>query len=757
MTINGRAPVKWPHQVGVVPAEAHCRQERAADRILETAVASHSAVVCQVVAGLGGVGKTQLAAGLAHRLSGSGGLDLLVWVSATSRSAVVTGYAQAFADITGVDGPSSDHAAGRFLAWLATSQCRWLIVLDDVTDPNDLRGLWPPNVRSGRTVVTTRSTDSALIAGRCRIDVNVFTSDESAAYLAAKLGCHPFRLDEAVGLADDLGHLPLALAQAAAYILDRTKMTCAGYRRRLVDRRRRLAELAPRALPDDYPHTVAATWSLSIDRADTLSPTGLARPVLELAALLDGNGILVTVFTSRAARAYLEVRTGKPVEDGDVTDALDNLVQLSLATSTPGAGTVRVHALLQRVVRESCSDHIDVLAVTAANALHEIWPKIERDREHSQTLRANTAALGAYTGHLLWTHGAYQVLFDAGRSLGVTGQAAAAAEYFHTLYNTANGHLGPDHPATLSSRHYLASWRGEAGDPASAAAACEKLLPDRLRVLGPDDPGTLSTRHALTYWRGRAGNPAGAVVGFTELLSDQMRVLGADHPHTLLTRLDLAYWRGQAGDPAGAVAAYEALLPDLIRIHEDNHLDTLTARRNLAFWRGQAGDPAGAAAAYEALLPDFIRVLGSDHPDTLTARLDLASWRSESGDLAGAVAAHEDLLCDRERILGADHQAVLTTRNDLAHWRGQAGDPAGAVTAYEALLPDLLRVLGSDHPDTLTARRNLASWRGETGDLVGAVTAFEDLLPDLLRVLEADHPNIPLVRDSLEFWREALY
>ncbi|WP_431884424.1 tetratricopeptide repeat protein [Micromonospora wenchangensis] len=757
MTINGRAPVKWPHQVGVVPAEAHCRQERAADRILETAVASHGAVVCQVVVGLGGVGKTQLAAGLAHRLFGSGSLDLLVWVSATSRSAVVTSYAQAFADTTGVDGPSSDHAAGRFLAWLATSQRRWLIVLDDVTDPNDLRGLWPPNTRSGRTVVTTRSTDSALIAGRRRIDVNVFTSDESAAYLAAKLGCHPFRLDEAVGLADDLGHLPLALAQAGAYIMDRTSMTCAGYRRRLVDRRRCMAELAPRALPDDYPHTVAATWSLSIDRADTLPPTGLARPVLELAALLDENGIPVTVFTSRAVRSYLKIRTGEPVEDGDVTDALDNLVQFSLATIAPGAGTVRVHGLLQRVVREACSDHIDVLAVTAADALHEIWPQIERDREHSQTLRANTAALVTYTRHLLWTHGAYQVLFDLGRSLGVTGQAAAAAAYFHTLHNTASGHLGPDHPTTLTSRNDLASWRGEAGDPAAAVATCQELLADRLRVRGPDDPGTLITRHALAYWRGRAGDPAGAVVGFAELLSDRIRVLKADHSHTLLTHLDLAYWRGQAGDPAGAVVACEALLPDFIRVLGHDYPDTLTARRNLAYWRGQAGDPAGAVVACEALLPDFIRVLGHDYPDTLTVRLDLASWRGETGDPAGALAAHEDLLGVRERILGADHQAVLTTRNDLAHWRGQADDPAGAVAAYEALLPDLLRVLGSDHPDTLIARCNLASWRGETGDLAGAVTAFEDLLPDLLRVFKADHPNIPLVRDSLEFWREALY
>lgn len=48
----------------------------------------------------------------------------------------------------------------------------------------------------------------------------------------------------------------------------------------------------------------------------------------------------------------------------------------------------------------------------------------------------------------------------------------------------------PDHPDTLTTRNNLAFWRGEAGDPAGAAAASEALLADRVRVLGPDYPDT---------------------------------------------------------------------------------------------------------------------------------------------------------------------------------------------------------------------------------------------------------------------------
>jgi hypothetical protein len=65
--------------------------------------------------------------------------------------------------------------------------------------------------------------------------------------------------------------------------------------------------------------------------------------------------------------------------------------------------------------------------------------------------------------------------------------------------------VGPDYPDTLTTRHDLAHWRGEAEDAAGAASATEQLLKDMLPVLGPDHPATLTTLGNLTYWRGHAG------------------------------------------------------------------------------------------------------------------------------------------------------------------------------------------------------------------------------------------------------------
>lgn len=66
--------------------------------------------------------------------------------------------------------------------------------------------------------------------------------------------------------------------------------------------------------------------------------------------------------------------------------------------------------------------------------------------------------------------------------------------------------LGPDHPETLATRHYLAHLQARAGDTAGAAAALEELLPDRVRVLGPDHPHTLTTRNYLAHLRCRGSS-----------------------------------------------------------------------------------------------------------------------------------------------------------------------------------------------------------------------------------------------------------
>src|SRR5581483_2535566 len=79
-------------------------------------------------------GKTQLACYLAGSLWRSRGVDLLAWVAATSRAAVLSGYVQAAAELGLDHGGDAEAVAARFLAWLAGTARSWLVVLDDLRD-----------------------------------------------------------------------------------------------------------------------------------------------------------------------------------------------------------------------------------------------------------------------------------------------------------------------------------------------------------------------------------------------------------------------------------------------------------------------------------------------------------------------------------------------------------------------------------------------------------------------------------------------
>ncbi|BDM69737.1 hypothetical protein HEK616_32240 [Streptomyces nigrescens] len=783
--------MNWPHQIGVLPRQADCFQYRAAVAQLEEAVSGGgTAVLCQVLAGMGGVGKTQLAAHHARQVWATGGVDLLVWTNATTRETVISAYAQAAAEILGSDPTDPEHAARSFLAWLepkpGTTQRRWLVVLDDLADPAHLRGLWPPASPHGRTLVTSRRRDATLTgSGRKLVPVGLFTPDEAATYLTAALASHG-RLEppaELAALATDLGHLPLALSQAVAYLID-ADMDCAAYRTLLTDRAASLTDALPdpSGLPDDQATTTAAAWALSIDRADRIPPIGLARPLLQLTAILAPNGIPAPVLVSPPALGYLtEHRTGAtgPADTGvtgpadagvtapadaeeatahDAERALRTLHRLSLLDHTPRNPhqAVRVHQLVQRATLDALTTRQrDRLAHAAADALREVWPEIERDTALAQALRANTEALTHHAEDALYqVDGAHPLLFRMGHSLLEADQLTAAITYWQHLRRASHEHLGPDHPDALTAQVNIASCLGNAGDTAGAVSSCEEVLQQMLRVLGPEHPKTLRAKHNLAYWRGEAGDATGAETAFHQLLSDLLRVHGPHHSDTLAAKHNLAYWRGEAGDAVGAVAALGELLEDCLRVFGPDHTRTLAARANLADWQGETGGAAGAADAYTHLLRDCRRVLGPDHPRTLATQTNLASWRLTSGDLPGAEAALDQLLERCLRVLGPDHPDTLQTRHTLARCQGEAGSPEQAVTSFQEVLADRVRVLGADHPTTLRTRSDLAHWRGKAGDAVGAAADFDRLLTDRRRVLGTDHPATLTAEASLAHWRE---
>jgi hypothetical protein len=176
----GQRPLTASRRVGVVPAPATSFQKRR--EFLEDFPLGETVVL----SGLGGVGMTQLAADFirGHQTDAAA----VVWATASSRDLVLATYAEAARAVLGPQ-DSVQQAADRLLGWLATTEDIWLVVLDDVQTPADLRGLWPQGP-AGRVVVTTRRRDAALAGHRRRIvDVDVFSTEQAARYLRSALSC----------------------------------------------------------------------------------------------------------------------------------------------------------------------------------------------------------------------------------------------------------------------------------------------------------------------------------------------------------------------------------------------------------------------------------------------------------------------------------------------------------------------------------------------------------------------------------------
>ena len=326
--------------VGAVPLLADCFQSRPEHQ--QALGGPGTVVLSQVYTGGGGVGKTQLAAALAHRLWDDNAVRVRVWISATSIESIVDGYVSAAAEV-GQAGADAIDSAHRFMRWLTVTERPWLVVLDDVTEPVRVRE-WVPHSTYGRVVVTTRRTDNAMASIGTIVPVGLFTPDQAHAYLRAKLARYPGAVDEVEGLAADLGYLPLALAQAAAFIADDGR-TCSEYRQLLADRQWALAQLVPKLgqLPDGHQRTVDATWSLSIEAVDREIAVGLARKLLTLSSLLDPEGIPATVLASQPALAWLS----PTVTAEEVRRVCRILHRYSLAVHNPAtpARALRVHAL----------------------------------------------------------------------------------------------------------------------------------------------------------------------------------------------------------------------------------------------------------------------------------------------------------------------------------------------------------------------------------------------------------------------------
>jgi tetratricopeptide (TPR) repeat protein len=681
--------------VALVPA----REPRQAGEARQTGETGQARQAAETGAGspdwLGSCGKTQLAVYAAESMWRSGDVELLVWLDASSRASVLSGFVEAAVAIASDHMGDAESVAASFVEWLGETGRSWLVVLDDLRHAADLDGLWPAGP-AGRVLITT--PDPGTVSGQRRIHtlpVPGFSTREAMSYLMGRLTADPDQRLGAIDLVVDLGCEPPALAQASSMIAS-SRLTCRDYRGYFAQRRAQLAET-----PAGAKSAAAVTWTLSVEHAERLSPGGGAQYLLALAALLDGHAIPGAVFATSATCEYLgEGGGGSPVDPNVAWSALLGLERAGLLTvdSATTPPTVRMTPTVQEAIRAATTKAVfERAARAAADALLEVWPAEEKQPWLAADLRSCAVGLQEAASDALWAGGScHPLLVRAGRSMDGARLTGPAVAYWRELAATSDRIVGPSSPDTLMAGSKLADALRAAGQAAEAVAWAQWVVAGRTRVLGPNDPSTIAARIALGQ----------AFIA--------------------------------AGQAESALPVLEGAVGDCERVLGDDNLDTLRARDELAAACRAAGRPDDAIGLYRRTLADHERVQGPRHPDTMTTRQRLADTYLASGRVKDAISQLKRVLADRERVLGPDHLDTIVARGSLASAYHSAGKMASALQLYEQACEGYARVLGPDDPETLERRANLATAYYKAGRLTDATRLLRDTVERCERVLPDD-------------------
>ncbi|MFF8813878.1 tetratricopeptide repeat protein [Streptomyces pactum] len=636
-------------------------------RRLDAAMTAPGGVLVQAVHGLGGVGKSTLAAHWAA--TRAHGCSPVRWINADSPAGIQEGLAALASALQPALATllPSEQLADRAVQWLAT-HTGWLLILDNVNDPADIAPLLARAPR-GRFLITSRlATTWHHLTTVVRLDV---LDPAEALHLLTRLATGPAPdrdMDGATELCAELGHLPLAVEQAGAYLAQNPLTTPRTYLDLLT--RAPATMYGQGAVGTAAERTIARIWRTTMDRLSATQP--LATDLLRTLAWYAPDHIPTEL---------LGDVTGCP----ETNAALGLLTAYSMVSPDPATGTLSVHRLVQALARtpdpedpHRTPDAIDQARHHATTHLHNALPGTLKDPASWDRWHTLLPHIEALTDHAPTdTETTALLLHLAGTFLTDQGQLTRAINHLRRALACRARVLGEDHPTTLSSRNNLAHAYASAGDLVRAIPLYEQNLADRVRVLGEDHPTTLSSRNNLAGAYASAGDLVRAIPLYEQNLADRVRVLGEDRPDTLSSRNNLAYAYWAAGDLERAIQLFEQNLADTVRVLSEGHPDTLASRNNLAGAYESAGDLERAIPLYEQNLTDRVRVLGEDHPDTLTSRNNLAYAYRVTGDLARAIPLFEQTLGDCVRVLGEGHPMTAVVRGNLARALSQRAADEG--------------------------------------------------------------------------------
>jgi tetratricopeptide (TPR) repeat protein len=571
---------------------------------LQKALASGPTALTQVIHGLGGVGKTQLA--LEHVYRNLDKYNIIWWLRSEDSATLASDYAILAQELDLPDKGAADQnliiaAVRRYLE----QQQNWLLVFDNADDPARIKE-YIPRGGLGHVLVTSRNPNWRGTASP--LSVEVLEREESVDFLVKRTG--KTDTESASALADALGDLPLALDQAGAYI-EAAGISLSSYLDMFNTHKTKL--LCRSSPSTDYPYEVATTWNISIGAVRKTCQAGV--DLLNLCAFLAPDDIYEELVTDGAK--HLPDSLSAAVTDPLIfTDVVKSLRRYSLIEFS--GSTISVHRMVQAVVRDQLTtEGRKRWAEAAVRLVDDAFPSGSGDVQNwslCSRLLPHALAAAEYAEAVdVATNATLRLLNQTGVYLHERGRFVETKETLEQAHGIGNRVLGGEHPSTLTSMSNLAVTLKAHGDLAGARKIEEEVLEIRRRILGEEHPDTLTSMNNLASTLREQGELGRAREIEEEVLEVMRRVLGNEHP------------------------------------------DTLTSMSNLAATLHKQGELERAREIEEEVLEVMRRVLGSEHPKTSVSAWNLFTTIIELGDSDSAITVLEtDLLWLLER----DHESL---------------------------------------------------------------------------------------------------
>ena len=574
--------------------------------------AGNQVVAPLATTGLGGIGKTELAAEYCYRYRAN--YKFIWWISAASRQSLVDGLIL-LAEAAGVAHREMDPdlAISRLYDYLDAWEDPWLLVFDNADEPAYTNGLIPTSL-AGQVLITSRISGWEARGVNC-FPLESLSQDESLRLLELTSGSAE-KTDEAMSLSDDLGGLPLAIRQAGAFLRG-TGWTFAQYADLLRSSTINVLSdnVADLRRPAGEQLTVSSVWQSSLGAAE--SEAAMSPKVLSVLSCFEAEDI-PSILIQRALLNESDFAVGR---------ALAALVKFSLVRND--SGSFSLHRLIQQAtlaalevtmgspaINESLQACLSALLATipADPDDNSTWPVFGRLLGHSMRI----IGLSTARQHVLEdiaTLGA-----SVGLYLNARGRRADALSLLNQIASQCNQNSSLIEIARIYSAR--ARVKRNLGNLAEASEDATYAV----EVLGSGtDSWSVHTHTALGRIVSDQGDVLASIRHFElaliavragELKGSRVEVMALNH-------IGRAHLRG--GDASNARDALKKALQLDQALHSGRHADTAWTLDNLGMVEFFIGNLEGARRLLTRALDIESVIHGPDHPRTAWSLRNLAS------------------------------------------------------------------------------------------------------------------------------------